>query len=129
MATSDEKNSLPAPTLTSILVDMKPIATDARKGASGNWAACGTKVARVKRGLDKRKVRAESESEDGVVKGKVGRSHGAVNWSEDDFTTLLDVVEALLPAGRKAWGAIYSHFEAWAKAHSCPVHSKSTLEN
>jgi len=74
-------------------------------------------------------VRAESESEDGVVKGKVGRSRGAVNWLEDDFTALLDMVEALLPAGRKAWGAVYSRFEAWAKAHGRPVRSESTLEN
>ena len=94
----------------------------------GKGAGYGTKVARVKRGLGKRKVRAKSESEDGVVKGKVGRSHGAVNWSEDDFTALLDAVEALLLAGRKAWGAVYSRFEAWAKAHGHPVRSESTLE-
>ena len=94
----------------------------------GKGAGYGTKVARVKRGLGKRKVRVESESEDGV-KGKVGRSCGAVNWSEEDFTALLDVVEALLVAGRKAWGAIYSCFEACAKAHGRPVCSESTLEN
>jgi len=34
-----------------------------------------------------------------------------------------------LPAGRKAWGAIYSHIEAWEKEHGHPVHSEYTLEN
>ena len=78
--TSDDENSLPAPTLASILADANTAATAASKAALGKRAGYGTKVVRVKRGLGKRKARAESESEDGVVKGKVGRSHGAVNW-------------------------------------------------
>jgi len=62
---------------------MKPIATDARKGASGNWAACGTKAIKVKQGLGKRKVREDSELEDGVVKGKAVRTLGAFNWLDE----------------------------------------------
>jgi len=73
-------------------------------------------------------VRADSELEDGVVKGKGGRIWGAVNWADQDFTTLLDTVEELLVVGKKAWGEVYSCFEAWVKEHGHPVHSESMVE-
>ena len=60
------------------------------------------------RGLGKRKVRMDSEWEDGVVKWKGGRIWGAINWADQDFTALLDIMEELLPTGKKAWGDIYS---------------------
>ena len=126
---SDNENSLLAPTLASILADTKPGAMAASKVVLGKWEGCGTKAIKVKQGLGKRKVKVDSELEDGVVKGKGGRTRGAVNWSDEDYSTLLDAVEVLLPEGRKAWGAIYSHFEAWAKEHGRPVHSESTVEN
>ena len=53
-------------------------------------------------------MRADSELEDGVVKGKGGRIWGAVNWEDQDFTTLLDTVEELLVVGKKAWGEVCS---------------------
>ena len=91
-----------------ILVDTKPMAMTAIKAASGKQAGCGTKVIKVKWELGKRKARADSELEDGVVKGKGGRIWGAVNWEDQDFTTLLDTVEELLVVGKKAWGEVCS---------------------
>ena len=71
----------------------------------------------------------ESESDNGVVRGKSGRTRGAINWSKDNFTALLDVVEDLLPAGKKDLARVYSHFEAWEKEQGCPLHSEATVEN
>jgi len=126
-STSDNKNSLLAPTLASILVDAKPAVTAAIKVASGKQACC-MKAIKVKQGLGNRRVKTDRQFEDGVVKGKVGRTQGVVNWLDEDFTAPLDVVEALFLECRRALGAVYSHFEAWVKEHGHPVHSESTLE-
>ena len=66
-----------------ILVDTKPMAMTAIKAASGKQAGCGTKVIKVKWELGKRKARADSELEDGVVKGKAVRTLGAFNWLDE----------------------------------------------
>ena len=86
------------------------------------------KAVKVKQGLSKRRPRLGSESENGAVKKK-GMIQGAVNWADQGFAALLDIVEELLLEGKKACGGVYSHFEAWAKEHGCPVHLESTLEN
>jgi len=125
---SDNENSLPAPTLASILVDMKPGAMAASEVVSGKWAGCGMKAVKVKQGVGKRRLRVGSELGDGAVKRK-GKIWGAVNWADQDFAALLDIVEELLLAGKKAQGQVYSHFEAWAKEHGHLVHSESMLEN
>jgi len=58
-----------------------------------------------------------------------GKNWGAVYWAGQEFAALLDIVEELLPAGKKAWGGVYSCFEAWEKEHGHPVYLESTLEN
>ena len=83
---------------------------------------------KVKQGLSKRKVRVDSKLEDGVVKRKGDRIQGEVNWADQEFTTLLDIMAELLPAGKNAWGEVYSCFEAWVKEHGHPVHSESMVE-
>jgi len=125
---TDDENSLPDMTLATILVDAKPMAMAVSKVASGKWAGCGMKAVKVKQGLGTRRLRVGRELEDGAVKRK-GRNQRAVNWADQDFAALLDIMEELLPAGKKAWGGVYSHFEAWVKEHGCPVHLESTLEN
>src|SRR5882724_8521373 len=82
--TSDDENCLPD-TLATIMVDTKPMATAVSKVASGKWPGCGTKTIKVKWGLGKRKVRVDSELEDGVVNEKwvgfVGQSTGWIRTS------------------------------------------------
>src|SRR5882672_11507318 len=118
--TRDNENSLPDVNLASVLVHVKPKAMAVSKVVSGKQAGHGVK-AKVKRGNAKKKVRVDSELEDGMVRGKGGRTRGAVNWLDEEFMALLDAIEDLLPAGRKAWGLVYSCFEAWAKAQGCPL--------
>jgi len=107
---------------------VKPKATAVSKVVSGKRAGHGAKV-KVKRGTAKKKVRVDSESEDGMVRGKGGRTRGAVNWLDEEFMALLDAIEDLLPAGKKACGLVYSCFEAWAKEQGCPLRSEATVEN
>src|SRR5882724_5869737 len=125
---TDDKDSLPEMTLAMILVDTKPMAMAGSKVASGKQAGCGMKAVKVKQGLSKRRLRVGNELEDGAVKRK-GRNWGAVNWSDQDFAVLLDIVKELFLAGKKAWEGVCSCFEAWVKEHGHPVHSESTLEN
>ena len=88
-------------TLATILVDAKPMAMAVSKVASGKWAGCGMKAVKVKQGLGTRRLRVGRELEDGAVKRK-GRNQRAVNWADQDFAALLDIVEELLLAGKKA---------------------------
>ena len=125
---TDDEDLLPDMTLAMILADAKPTAMAASKAVSGKQVGCGMKVVKVKQGLSKRRPRVGSRLEDGAVKRK-GRNWGAINWSDQDFAALLDIMEELLPAGKKAWGGVYSHFEAWVKEHGHLVGLESTLEN
>ena len=43
------------------------------------------------------------DNEDIQAGRKGGHTYGAVNWWEQDLTTWLDLIEELLPAGKKEW--------------------------
>jgi len=124
-----DESSLPDATPSTVLVHVKPKATAASKVGSGNLARCGTKAAKVKQQDPKKKVRVDSELEDGVVRWQSGRTWGAINWSNEDFTALLDAIDNLLPAGNKAWAGVYSCFKAWEKEQGHPLHLEATIEN
>jgi hypothetical protein len=59
---------------------------------------------------------------------KCGRVAGAGKWHQEDFTTLLDLAEELLPAGKCEWLGLYNQFAKWVVENSRPVRSAETIE-
>lgn len=57
-----------------------------------------------------------------------GRSTGANNYSDADFTLLLDIVEELLPVAGKGWGLVGEVFNERAETQGLPLRSAKVLE-
>jgi len=67
----------------------------------GQWPKAGDSRAKVPR---KRGYVSDTEDDEELRMGKKGGwTYGAVNWWEQDLTTWLDLIEELLPAGKKEW--------------------------
>ena len=85
---SDEENSLPDASLPLVMAYSKQKATS--KAVSGKHVGSDTKV---KHAPAKKWMKINSGSEGEVVK-RSGRAHGAVNWSDNNFTALVNGMAA-----------------------------------
>jgi hypothetical protein len=59
---------------------------------------------------------------------KHGRHKGSSNFSKEDVTKLLDLVETHLPLGQKGWKAVQSAFSKWASGLGHPERDVKSLE-
>jgi len=94
-------------------------------GTKGWWGKVGNSRAKVPR---KRYVSDTEDDEDIRVGRKGGCAYGAANWQEQDITALMDLIEELLPAGKKEWVRLYAQFSKWAEENNCPMQSSETVE-
>ncbi|KAJ7224652.1 hypothetical protein GGX14DRAFT_387325 [Mycena pura] len=86
------------------------------------------KVASTRQKGKKRKL-ASSDSEGVAAAPKRGRPSGLGNYTMDDLTKLLDLVEDELPIGQKGWKVIHRAYTKWAKANARPLRVEKALEN
>ena len=93
--------------------------------AGWNEAKAGDGGAKV---LRKRGYVSDTEDEELRVGKKGGQIYGAENWWEQDLMVMLDLVEELLPAGKKEWVRLYEWFARWAEENDCPMQSSNTIE-
>lgn len=70
----------------------------------------------------------DDDSDIGEPVAKRGRPKGSVNFSKEDTTKLLDLVEKHLPLGQKGWGAIKSRDQKWARKEKRPERDGKSLE-
>lgn len=54
---------------------------------------------------------------------------GALNYSKDDITALLDCVTEVEPLGANQWAIVATKFSAWAQANSRPLCDHDSLKN
>lgn len=57
-----------------------------------------------------------------------GRQPGAQNYTDDDLSQLLDLVDDVLPIGQANWHAICADFNAWAMANGRPIRTYKPLK-
>ena len=61
-------------------------------------------------------------------KRKHGRAAGTANYSDEDMDQLLDLLEAYLPPGAKAWNRVGDEFNGWASENGRPERTVKSLE-
>jgi hypothetical protein len=63
-----------------------------------------------------------------LKKPQGGCVQGVANNSSEDLNALFEILEEVLPSGRKAWGNIEDEFASWAESNSQPVQTAKSLE-
>ncbi|KAF9058002.1 hypothetical protein BJ165DRAFT_99254 [Panaeolus papilionaceus] len=58
-----------------------------------------------------------------------GRATGSTNFTDDDVTHLLELVEKLLPIGGDGWEALTTTFNTWAVSKKRPERDNQSLKN
>ncbi|KAJ6553567.1 hypothetical protein DFH09DRAFT_1085682 [Mycena vulgaris] len=77
----------------------------------------------------KRQLSSDSEDSDaGEPVPKRGRLKGSPNFSKDDITNLLDLVEKILPLGQKGWKTVKRRYQKWARGAKRPERDGKSLE-
>jgi hypothetical protein len=59
---------------------------------------------------------------------KRGRHKGSQNWSKNDTSKLLDLVEKHLPLGQKGWKLVIAAFCEWADVSGRPARDGKAIE-
>ena len=60
---------------------------------------------------------------------KKGNRAGALNYSNDDISAMLDIVEEEEPLGANHWAVVASKFAKWAKENDRPHRDQDSLKN
>jgi hypothetical protein len=127
----DEKENIPEiPTVVNVPSNVCKLAKGPKRGSAASVGKRGGRGGGmdVRRGPAKRKAAYEDEESNEEVPVKRGRVVGAGKWRDEDFATLLDLAEELLPAGKREWLALYARFAEWATEKGRPVRSADTIE-
>ncbi|KAJ6473929.1 hypothetical protein DFH09DRAFT_1293709 [Mycena vulgaris] len=119
------------PRLLPLPEDDDPDLSDPLTIAKLRGLKAATKVAGARRKGKGKKRQLSSDSEDsdaGEPVPKRGRPKGSPNFSKDDITNLLDLVEKILPLGQKGWKTVKRRYQKWARGAKRPERDGKSLE-
>ena len=74
------------------------------------------------------KRKASQSKDHDSKKPRGGRAQGVANYSSEDINALFEILEEVLPIGRKAWGNVKDEFASWADLNGWPVQTAKSLE-
>src|ERR1700761_7739458 len=77
----------------------------------------------------RRATSADLDNSDGERAPKRGRPSGSSNYTTQELTILLDLVESRCPIGKKAWKAVAKDFNSKARGLGRPERQEKALEN